>query len=97
LRLVIKPKDEDDRQGRKGRKLTGNDYNFLLTNKQGDEIDVTNPLVSVNLTMGLKEANSASMTFLLDDIDVDAEFIAELQAHIETKEAEDAVASARDS
>lgn len=89
MKLVIKPKEEDDRDGRKGRRLTGNDYRYLLTTRNGEEIDVSASLVSVHLSMSSKSANRANMAFLLDDVEVDADFLAAMEAHIERKDAED--------
>lgn len=83
MKLTIKP--SEDRQGRTGRRLTGNDYRYILTNRKGEEADVTESLQSIKLSMGLREANTAVVSFLLDDIDVDAEFLAQLETHLEAK------------
>lgn len=50
------------------------------TKVDGVEID---KLTGIELTMNFDEVNSCKFSFLVDDIEVDAEFIAALQAKIE--------------
>lgn len=56
------------------------DYQVLV---DGIEID---KMTGINLNMDASEINSCTLTFLVDDVKVDASFIAALQAHVEPKE-----------
>lgn len=85
MKLVIKPNEQD---GRKGLRLTANDYKYFISTGSG-EIELTNHITKLKLSMGTYEPNLASVDFLLDDIDVDANFLAEMKIHIKQKEEED--------
>ncbi|KAA0956640.1 hypothetical protein FQ085_11645 [Planococcus sp. ANT_H30] len=60
--------------------LTFFDYRISV---DGIEID---KLTGINLNMDVSEINSCTLSFIVDDLQVDAEFIATLQACIEEKE-----------
>ena len=72
----------------KKREGTSNSHNFTLsdyhTTVDGVEIDM---ITGIELTMNVGEFNSCKLSFAVDDIEVDAEFIAALQGHVEKKEA----------
>lgn len=75
MRLVIRSNDEPVR----GRRLVGCHYRYWL-----DDVEITNSLQGLELTMGVREANVAKLQLLVDDVEVDAEFMTQLRAHLET-------------
>lgn len=78
MKLTIKKRDDLDEGVRA---LTGNQYRFYL-----DDQEVTGSLTAVKLEMGLLEANRVDLSFLLDDVEIDADTLAELTAVAEAKE-----------
>lgn len=62
--------------------LQGLVFSDYETTVDGVEID---KITSLKLEMGTEIVNTCTMTFLVDDVEVDAEFLAALQAHIESK------------
>lgn len=74
-----------------GPKATGSGYRYVLgmPGKDGEPeqtLDVTSSLTSLHLRMNVKEINSAQITFLLDDVDIKAEALAALKAHMQERE-----------
>lgn len=76
MKLTIKKRED-----REGKQLTGSGYRFYL-----DELDVTDALQEVKLIMGIKEANISTVTFVIDDIDVDADALAALEVIVGSQE-----------
>lgn len=73
----------------KGKPLTGNCYRYRLQMEDGETpFDITSGLTALKLTMGPGEANCATLSFMLDEVDVDVDVIAELEAHLERREGE---------
>ena len=60
-------------------KVMFQDYDILI---DGHE---PSALLSLELTMNTTEFNTASITFMVDDLEVDADVLAELKAHVQNK------------
>lgn len=93
MKLKIRKNKKD-----KKRALTGNRYTYVLISREGDEVDITNSLNKVEITMGpeLLQANRARLTLNMEDIDVTADFVAQLEAHLATRDAESEKSSQAD-
>lgn len=70
---------------------TGSGYRYILgmPGKNGEAeqtLDVTNALVSLELKMGAELVNAAQIKFLLDDVDIKADALVALHAHMKDKE-----------
>ena len=62
------------------KKIAIQDYDVLI-----DGREITG-LLSLDLSMNTTEFNVATVAFAVDDIDIDADVLAELKAHIENKQ-----------
>lgn len=79
MKLKIRLSDKVSNQG--GRGFSGSQYRYWL-----DDMEVSDALTSLQLRMGVGDANAVKLTFLLDDVDVDAEALAQLTATVEGRE-----------
>lgn len=88
MKLSITPSDNN-----KGdeRRLTGSHYRYVLINKDGVELDITRSLSRLTLDMGESESNRATISFLLDGIEIEADVLMQLEAHFKEQSTEDSL------
>lgn len=70
----------------KGKPLTGIAYRYRLQMEEGETpFDITHGLTSLELTMGARDINHVTLGFMLDEVDVDVDVLAELEAYVARK------------
>ena len=72
---IKKRKDVKETSG-----LVLRDYDVTIDGKEIDK------LTGISLSMGIDEFNQCTLSFFVDDVDVDADFLAALKAHIKKEE-----------
>lgn len=82
MKLTVEPNPDFKAEGKR---LVGSQYLYKLT-QRGVTIDVSDALTRLDLKMGGREINVAVISFLLEDVEIDADVLAQLKAHIESKE-----------
>ena len=82
MKLTIE-KRQDLPEGRTGK--LAYDYKYFL-----DDMEITDGLTGLRLSMGVGEANVADLQIMLDDINVEADALAALKTHMEEKQRVDA-------
>lgn len=85
MKLTVEPNPDVKAEGKR---LVGSQYLYKLT-QRGVTIDVSDALTRLDLKMGGREINVAVISFLLEDVEIDADVLAQLKAHIESKEEAD--------
>lgn len=88
MRLRIERAEQEHKPGHY---LTGGHYRYWL-----DELEITDGLTGLDLTINVDEANRVTLRFMLEDVEVDQDVLAEFQAHVEQRELDEAIATARD-
>jgi hypothetical protein len=77
MRLKIEANDTEV----KGRRLIGCHYRYFL-----DDLNISNSLTDLKIRMSPRGANIAEIELMVDDVEVDGEFLAALEAHIKAQE-----------
>ncbi|AQU79729.1 hypothetical protein [Planococcus faecalis] len=80
-KVEIKKREDVSNSANKSDGLIFFDYQILV---DGIEID---KMTGINLNMDASEINSCTLSFLVDDLQVDAEFVSALQAQLEERKA----------
>ena len=80
MKLTIRRKDPEQNAYRA---LTAHDYDFELNG-----MPLTEGIMKLELTMEAQDVNRAKITFMVDDVDVDLDTLADLIAVVVSEESE---------
>jgi hypothetical protein len=91
MKLIIKKKDDAPE-----RSYFAHQYTYVIEDKDGGKADITRSLQEIDIHMSIHDPNRLHLTVMPENLELDAQFLTDLEIFLEHREVQDAVDKSRD-